>query len=85
MQRDKQRTLAMETLSDDDEIVGVEHFTGTNDGVEGAETGVVQHDIAQGNAAGNQVSDAWSSVRCSFAGVITAEQQIFHFAAVISV
>lgn len=45
MQGDKQRPFAVEALGDDNEVVGVEHFPGTDDRVEGTETGIVQYDI----------------------------------------
>ena len=67
MQGDKQCAFAMEALSDNDKIVGVEHFASTYYGIEGAETCVVEHDVAAGIPPAIR-SLRMVSVRCNSVG-----------------
>ncbi len=72
MQGDKQRALAVEALGDDDEVVSVEDFTRAHDGVEGAETGVVEDDISRVHARGNQILTHRHRFVIALQGVIPA-------------
>ena len=85
MQGDKQRPLAVETLGNDDEIIGVEHLAGTHDGIKRAESGVVEHDIGRVDACGNQIFAHRHRLVIALQRVIAAQQQIVHLAAVIGV
>lgn len=85
MQRDKQRALAMEALGDNDEVVGVEHFSGADDRVKSTETGIIQHDIAGRHAGGDQIAAHGHRLVVALLGIVAAQQQVFHFAAVIGI
>ena len=85
MQRDKQRPFAVETLGNDDEIVGIEHLARTHDGIQSTETRVVEHDIGRIDASGNQVFAHGDRFVIALQRIIAAQQQVIHFAAVIRV
>ena len=85
MQGDKQRPFAVEALGDDNEVVGVEHFPGTDDRVEGTETGIVQYDIRGIDAAFNQVPTHGHRFIVALQSIIAAQQEIVDLAAVVGV
>ncbi|MNT77352.1 hypothetical protein D3C72_2164550 [compost metagenome] len=55
MERNKERALAVETLRDDNEIVGIKYFAGTHNRIQRTETGVIQNDIRGIDTCGNQI------------------------------
>ncbi len=85
MECNKQRAFAVEALGDDDEVVGVEDFTRAHDGIQGAEARVVEHDVGRIDACGNQILPHRHRFVIALQGVIAAQQQVVHLAAVIGV
>ncbi|MNI77119.1 hypothetical protein D3C73_1333930 [compost metagenome] len=85
MQRNKQRALAVESLSDNDEIVGIKYFAGAHNGVKCTETGVIKHDVGRIDASGNQIFTHRHRFVVVLLGIVAAEQQIIHLTAVIRV
>ena len=84
MQGDKQRPFAVEALGDDNEVVGVEHFPGTDDRVEGTETGIVQYDIRGIDAAFNQVPTHGHRFIVALQSIIAAQQEIVPIAQLLT-
>ena len=77
--------FAVEALGDDNEVVGVEHFPGTDDRVEGTEAGIVQYDIRGIDAAFNQVPTHGHRFIVALQSIIAAQQEIVDLAAVVGV
>ncbi len=85
MQRDKQRALAVEALSNNNKIVRVEYFTGTHDGIQGAEPGIIQHDIRRIDACGNQIFSHRHGFVIALQRIIATQQQVIDLATVIGI
>jgi len=85
VQGDKQRTLAVEALGNNNKVVGVEDFTRAHDGVQGAETRVIKHDILRVYPGGNQILAHGDRLVVALLGIVAAQQQVVHLAAVVGV
>ncbi len=85
MQGDKQRALTVEALGNDNEIVGVEHLTRADDGIERTEARVIQHDIFRRHAGFDQIAAHGHRLVIALQRVVAAQQQIVDLAAVVGV
>ncbi len=75
----------MEALGDDDKVVGIKHLAGANNGIQGSETSVVEHDIRRINACGNQILTHGDRLIIALLRVVTAQQQVVDLAAVVGI
>ena len=72
MQRNKQGALTVESLSNNDEIVGIEHLAGTHDGVKRPKPGVIKHDVSGIDACGNQILTHRHGFVIALLGIVAA-------------
>ena len=85
MQRNKQGALTVESLSNNDEIVGIEHLAGSYNRIERPEPGVIKHDVSGIDTCGNQIFTHRHGFVVALLRVVAAQQQIVYLSTVIGV